>query len=33
MESGAVRGIYGGGHVTVRDKADWDIDVLSGWSG
>jgi len=33
MESGAVRGIYGGGQVTVRDKADWDIDVLSGWSG
>jgi hypothetical protein len=33
MESGTVRGIYGGNHVTVRDKADWDVDVLSGWSG
>jgi cephalosporin-C deacetylase-like acetyl esterase len=33
MESGAVRGIYGGEHVTVRDKADWDVDVLTGWSG
>jgi cephalosporin-C deacetylase-like acetyl esterase len=33
METGAVRAIYSGGHVTVRDKADWDIEVLSGWSG
>jgi cephalosporin-C deacetylase-like acetyl esterase len=33
MEAGTVSGIYSGGHVTVRDKADWDIDVLSRWSG
>lgn len=33
MESAAVRGIYSGGHVTVQDKASWDIDVLSGWAG
>jgi hypothetical protein len=33
MDSGAVRGIYTGGHVTVRDKANWDVDVLSSWSG
>jgi hypothetical protein len=32
MASAAVRGIYSGGHVTVRDKADWDLDALSGWS-
>lgn len=32
MESAAVRGIYSGGHVTVSDKAAWDIDALSGWN-
>jgi dienelactone hydrolase len=32
MQGDAVRRIYSGGHVTVRDKDDWDADVLSGWS-
>jgi cephalosporin-C deacetylase-like acetyl esterase len=32
MESPAVRGVYSGAHVMVRDKADWDIDALSGWN-
>jgi cephalosporin-C deacetylase-like acetyl esterase len=32
MDNSAVRGIYTGSHVTVRDKADWDIDTLSSWS-
>jgi len=31
METGAVRGIYTGNHVTVRDKGDWDVNVLSNW--
>jgi hypothetical protein len=31
MASAAVRHIYSGGHVTVRDKGDWSIDALSGW--
>jgi len=31
MASAAVRQIYSGGHVTVRDKGDWNIDALSGW--
>ena len=32
MESAAVHGVYSGGHVTIRDKADWDIAALSGWN-
>jgi dienelactone hydrolase len=32
METATVRGIYSGGHVTVRDKSDWNIDALSGFS-
>jgi hypothetical protein len=31
MASAAVRRIYAGGHVTVRDKGDWSIDALSSW--
>jgi len=31
MDSAAVRGIYSGGHVAIRDKGDWDLDALSGW--
>jgi len=31
MESARVREIYPGGHVEVRDKADWDLNVLSAW--
>jgi len=33
MEGGAIRAIYAGSHVTIRDKADWDVDVLSSWNG
>ena len=33
MDSSAVRGIYAGSHVTVRDKPDWNLDALSGWNG
>jgi len=32
VDSGAVRGMYTGSHVTVRDKSDWNLDVLSGWN-
>ena len=32
MESSAIRTIHSGGHVVVRDKGDWDLDTLSGWS-
>jgi len=31
MANAAVRRIYAGGHVTVRDKGDWSIDALSSW--
>ena len=33
MDSGAVRAIYAGSHVAIRDKADWDVVVLSSWNG
>jgi len=33
MEAGAVRGAYPGSHISVRDRADWDIDALSRWNG
>ena len=32
MENGALRGVYAGSHVNLRDKADWDIDVFSAWT-
>jgi hypothetical protein len=32
LENAAVRGVYAGGHVTVRDKGDWNLAALSGWS-
>jgi hypothetical protein len=32
MDSAAVKGLYGGEHVSVREKAGWDLDALSGWS-
>jgi len=32
IDSGAVRALYSGSHVTVRDKADWDVDTLSSWT-
>jgi hypothetical protein len=31
MDGAAVRGLYPGGHISVLDKASWDLDVLSGW--
>ena len=31
MASAAVRRVYSGEHVTVRDKGDWSIDALSSW--
>jgi cephalosporin-C deacetylase-like acetyl esterase len=33
MEASTVRAVYSGSHVIVREKADWDIDALSGWNG
>jgi len=33
MDGGALRAIYGGNHVTIRDTADWDVNVLSSWNG
>ena len=33
MDIAAVKGLYGGEHVSVRDKADWNLDTLSGWAG
>jgi hypothetical protein len=32
MDSAAVKGLYSGEHISVREKADWDLDALSGWS-
>jgi len=32
MDSGAVRSFYTGSHLTIRDKADWDVNVLSAWN-
>ena len=31
MDASAVRGVYAGEHVTVAEKAAWDLEALSGW--
>ena len=33
MDVAVVKGLYAGEHVSVRDKADWNLDTLSGWAG
>ena len=33
MDSAAVRGLYGGEHVSVQEKGDWNLDALSSWAG
>ena len=33
MDSAAVRALYTGSHITIRDKGDWDVDALSNWKG
>lgn len=33
MDTGALRGIYGGSHIMIREKPDWDENALSSWKG
>jgi hypothetical protein len=33
LDIAAVKGLYGAEHISVRDKADWNLDTLSGWAG
>jgi hypothetical protein len=32
MDAAAVRNLYAGGHVTIAEKPNWDVEALSGWS-
>jgi len=31
MDTGALRGVYAGEHVSVAEKGVWDLEALSSW--